>query len=127
MLALAGCSQKTLDSKDLSSSLRATASLAAEADVFIEYLSSGHSTATFAREHAGYLVQELEDERNDLEGVRVAPPLHPALELCQSRQEELGRELRQLQSAAGHLEELPGIGKQIRAIGQAAAQAREGL
>jgi hypothetical protein len=127
LAALGGCSSHTLDSKDLSSSLRATSSLAAEAGVFIEYLGSGHSTATFARGHAEYLAQEIDDERDDLEGARVASPLRPSLELCETEQEQLGREFRLLQSAVGHPDELPEIAKQIRAIGQAAAQAREGL
>lgn len=125
--ALVGCSSHTLDSKDLSSSLRATSSLAADADVFIEYLGSGHSTATFARAHAGYLIQELEDERQDLAGARVAPQMGPSLDFCQKQQEELRGELRTLESAIGHPDELPDIRKQIRAIGQAAAQARSGL
>lgn len=127
LAALAGCSHKTLDSRDLSSSLRATASLAAEADVFIEYLRTGHSTATFARGHAESLVRELEDERQDLESASVAAPLRSALEHCETQQEQLGRELRRLQSAVGRPDELPDIAKQIRAIGHAAAQAREGL
>jgi hypothetical protein len=127
LVALAGCSQKTLDSKDLASSLRATSSLATEAGVFIEYLGAGHSTATFARGHAEYLLQELEDQRHDLQGGRVASSLRPALELCETQQKQLGGELRLLQSAIGRPDELPGIAKQIRAIGDAAARAREGL
>jgi len=126
-LALAGCSHKTLDSSDLSSTLRATASLAAEADVFIEYLGSGRPTSTFARGHAEYLVEELEDERSDLEGASVAASLRPALERCRTQQEQLGRELRRLQLAVDHSEELPEIAKQIRGIGQAAAQTRRSL
>ena len=126
-LALAGCTRKTFDSKDLSSSLRATSSLAAEADVFIEYLGTGHSTETFARGHAGYLAQELNDERKDLEGASVAASLGQELAVCRAEQEQLGREFRRLQAAIGHPDELPDIAKQIRAIGDAAAQAREGL
>jgi len=127
MLAFAGCSHKALDSKDLSSRLRATSSLATEADVFIEYLGTGHATSTFARGHAEYLAQELEDERRDLEGASAGASLRSALALCQAQQEQLARELRRLPSAIGHSEELPEIASQIRAIGQAAAQAREGL
>ncbi len=127
VLALAGCSHKTLDSKDVSSSLRATASLAAEANVFIEYLGTGHSTATFARGHSEYLAQELDDERQDLKGASVADSLSPALEVCRAQQEQLGRELRRLQLAMGHPDELAEIAKQVRAIGDAATHAREGL
>jgi len=125
--ALTGCSRHTLDSRDLSSSLRATSSLAAEAGVFIEYLGRGQSTAAFARSHAEYLAQELDDERQDLDGASVAPPLRPALELCHRQQEQLDREFRQLESAIGHPDQLREIAKQIRAIGDAVSQARESL
>ncbi|HEY4087690.1 MAG TPA: hypothetical protein VGM43_17240 [Bryobacteraceae bacterium] len=127
LAALGGCSSHTLDSKDLSSSLRATSSLAAEAGVFIEYLGSGHSTDAFARGHAEYLRQELDDERQDLQGARVSSSLRPSFDLCETQQEQLGRELRLLKLAIGQPDELADIARQIRAIGQAAAQAREGL
>jgi hypothetical protein len=127
MLALTGCSQKTLDSTGISSQLRATSSLAMEADVFIEYLRTGHSSAAFARSHAEYLARELDDERHELEGARTAPPLMGTLELCRAQQEQLGRELRRLEPAIGHPGELPEIARQIRAAGEAAAQARKGL
>jgi hypothetical protein len=126
LTALTGCSPHRVDARDLSSSLRATSSLAAEAGVFIEYLGGGHSTATFARGHAEYLVRELEDERRELEGAGVEPPLRPLLELCQRQQEQLDRELRRLESAIGHPDKLPDIATQIRAIGAAAAQAVQG-
>jgi hypothetical protein len=127
MLALAGCSHNNLDSTGISSQLRATSSLAMETGVFIDYLGTGHSTAAFARSHAEYLAQELEDQRRKLEGARAAPPLDRALELCRAQQEQLERELRRLESAIGHPEELPEIARQIRAIGDAAAAAREEL
>jgi hypothetical protein len=81
----------------------------------------------FAHSHAEYLAQELEQERQDLEGARAAAPLGSALQLCRSEQEELGREFRRLESAIGHPAELRDIAKRIRAIGSAAAQARQGL
>jgi hypothetical protein len=124
ILTLAGCSQHSLDSTELSSRLRATSSLAAEANVFIDYLGRTQSTAAFARGHAEYLAQEVDEERHDLEGARVVAPLRPALELCRAQQEQLAREFRRLELAIGHPEELPEIAKQIRAIGDAAAQAR---
>jgi hypothetical protein len=127
MLALAGCSHSNLDSTGISSQLRATSSLAMETGVFIDYLGTRHSTAAFARSHAEYLAQELEEQRRKLEGARAAPPLDRTLELCRREQEQLGSELRRLQSAIGHPEELPGIARKIRAIGDAAAAAREGL
>jgi len=125
--ALTGCTRHMLDARDLISSLRATSSLATEAGVFITYLGSGHSTATFARGHAEYLVRELEDERRELQGAGVDPSLRPSLEVCQSQQEQLGRELRRLESAIGRPDELPEIATRIRAIGTAAAQAGKGL
>jgi hypothetical protein len=127
ILTLAGCSQHNLDSTELSSRLRATSSLAAEANVFIDYLGRTRSTAAFARGHAEYLAQEVDEERHDLEGARVVPPLRPALELCREQQAALGREFRRLESAIGHPDQLPEIAKQIRSIGDAAARAREAL
>jgi hypothetical protein len=125
--ALAGCAPRPLDSRDLASSLRATSSLAAEAGIFIDYLNSGRPAAAFARAHAEYLLKELDDESHDLDGARVVPPLRPTLETCRAQQQQLGRELRRLDAALAHPDELAEIAKQIRAIGESAAQARASL
>jgi hypothetical protein len=99
LLTLTGCAPRRLDSRDLSSSLRATASLAAETAVFQNYLRSGHATATYARMHANYLAEELADERRSLDGVRVDPDLEGMLAQCRNRQEKLAGQLEQLRTA----------------------------
>ncbi len=125
--ALTGCGPHALDSKDLSSSLHATASLAAETDVFIQYVQSGQASPTFARTHADYLARELDDERETLDAARVDARLRPALTLCRAQQDQLGLELGRLELALQNPDQLAQIAARVRNIGTAVSQARASL
>ncbi|HVW08177.1 MAG TPA: hypothetical protein VHC90_06325 [Bryobacteraceae bacterium] len=122
--ALAGCGTHSLDSKELSSSLRATASLAAETNLFIGYLQSGYAPPIFARAHADYLARELDDERRSLDTARVNAQLLSAFTFCREQQDELGVELRRLELALQDPEQLAQIRARIETIGASAAQVR---
>jgi hypothetical protein len=56
---LSGCAKKPFNAERLKQEMPTYISYAAEAEFYVDYLSHGKSTATFASQHAEYLRQKI--------------------------------------------------------------------
>src|SRR4051794_11213687 len=91
-LVFASCGRKPT-ATELSSDLRQVSSMAAEADLFIERVRMGQITPEFAPVHTAYLLDDLKQAQDKLNGAISTPGLDPALRECQQEQQKLSFEL----------------------------------
>jgi hypothetical protein len=117
VLLLACCShQQRLSSDDLHSQLTSTASLASEAELFIEYIQQNRSTRAYAQGHTEDLTAEVKRSAEELRDASVSPELEPDLELCRTQLELLANALSDLRSGFAKPDALSASKEKVRKI-----------
>jgi hypothetical protein len=117
ILLLACCShQQRLSRDDLHSQLTSAASLASEAELFIEYVQQNRSTRAYARGHTDDLAVEVKRSTEELRDASVSPELEPSLDLCRSQLELLANTLSDLHSGFANPDALSASKEKVRKI-----------
>ena len=100
ILLLAACSrQRTVTRDELRSDMVSAASLAAEAETFVEDVRAGRSTRAFAHGHADYLAEEVGRMAGELDRATAAAWDAGRLDVCRSRIGQLHAELNLVRAA----------------------------
>lgn len=126
LLLLSGCTNDS-PRRDLASGLSNTASLAAETELFANYLQAGKSTEPYARTHIDFLEKQLDDETHTLNRIPPDARLQPALTMCRRQQQLLHQILERLSSQPKDNRMAVEITIELRNIRRACAEARAGL
>jgi hypothetical protein len=94
ILALCACSRhKTLTRDDLRSELISAKSLAAEAEMFLDYVRQNRATKDYAQGHIEYLAKETERSREELQESSPAQGEEDALQQLSAQFDALRAEL----------------------------------
>src|SRR3954469_15819373 len=124
--ALAGCSHR-ISRDQARSEIRQTVSLAAESEMFIDFVLQGHATRSYAEQHAAYLEQAVEQSAKELEQAQPEPGSEDALRECRTQLRLLGRQLAAIQSSISDNAALVAAREKIKQIGKNAAEANSHL
>jgi hypothetical protein len=86
LLALCGQANAgdELSKKDLSDEMPTVVSLAAETELFTDFVASGQSRTHFTREHAAYLIQSVRDELKKLQKKPPSQSIKTTYDKCRS-------------------------------------------
>ncbi len=95
-----GCSQrKAITPDQLRSAIRQARSLAAESELFVDFVLQGSATQTYAEGHAAYLEEQIQDSAAQLTGDAAEPDTRKSLRICRAALLRLARELSRVQAA----------------------------
>ncbi|HEU5404171.1 MAG TPA: hypothetical protein VFU86_22635 [Terriglobales bacterium] len=96
---LAGCSRnQSISPEELKSDSAELASIAAESELFADFVASGHSTDAYAKGHSKSLREQLSDLRKDLQKKHADPDLQDTLTSLQKLSDQLDEALTALPS-----------------------------
>jgi Tfp pilus assembly protein PilP len=94
ILVFCACSRhKTLTTDELRSELISAKSLAAETEMFLDYVRQNRATKYYARGHIEYLSEEIERSREELQESSPAPGEEDAVQKLRAQFEALSAEL----------------------------------
>jgi hypothetical protein len=94
ILALCACSrQKTLTTDEVRSQLLSARSLAAETEMFLDYVRENRATKHYARGHIEYLTEEIERSREELQESSPAQGEEDAVQKLRTQFDALEAEL----------------------------------
>jgi hypothetical protein len=97
ILLLCACSrQKTLTKEDLRSELTSAKSLAAETEMFLDYVHQGRATKHYAQGHIEYLTEEIQQSKKELQESSPAQGEEDALQKLRAQFDALNAELHNL-------------------------------
>ena len=83
---LAACAcQKRLGKEELTSEIRAGRSVAAESELFVDFVIQGHSMHHYAREHSAYLEDLVQQAAKELEEAAPEPAYGPDIRTVEMR------------------------------------------
>jgi hypothetical protein len=95
-----GCSrEKSISRDEAQSEIRSAQSLAAESELFINFVIQGHSRQHYAEEHADYLEKLAADSAKDLAGATAEPDAEEYVRTCRAGLDALRHELSGLRAA----------------------------
>jgi hypothetical protein len=115
--ALLSCSgPKTLKKDDVQSELKAAISLAAETQMFIDYIGRTRVSKHYIEGEAGYLRETGKDSVKELENGFPGPGMEAAVRECKSQLALLDRELSQISAEAGKNNELSEASQRVSKI-----------
>ena len=94
VLLSGGCAhRKSIGYDEARSDLRAVHSLAAESELFIDFVLQGHATRRYAEEQTNYLKGEVARSLNKLNSEVPETAAEPSVRECQARLNELSHEI----------------------------------
>ena len=92
---LTGCGKsKTISRDDARSEIRSALAFAAESQMFIDYIRSGHATHQYAAGQAAYLEKAVRQSLKEIGEGTPEPGIEEAVRECRTLLERLARELR---------------------------------
>jgi hypothetical protein len=122
---LVGCSgQKTLTPDDLRSKAADVSSLAAEGELFCDFISAGHATSAYISGHTEYLQKLAEKSAQELAESNVPADLEPSLVRLRNDSDELKSALSTARSAAHDPAALSKVHDRFSAVHRSAEQVR---
>ncbi len=91
---LAGCSHnQSIDPEELKSAATELTSIAAEAELFANFVAQGHATNAYAKGHPEYLRQQSKDLHQEFERKNVPPDIQNAFSTLQQLSQQLDQTL----------------------------------
>lgn len=91
---LAGCSyNKSIDSEELKSDAAELTSIAAEGELFANFVAEGRASEAYVKSHPQYLSKQLRDLRKELETNNTEPNLQKELATLQKLSHKLAESL----------------------------------
>jgi len=97
ILLLSACSRhKTLTRDELRSEITSAKSLAAETEMFLDYVRENRATKHYAQGHIEYLAEEIEQSRKELQDSSPAQGEEDALQTLRAQFDALSTELHNL-------------------------------
>jgi uncharacterized coiled-coil protein SlyX len=100
ILVLSACSRdKTLTTDELRSDLISAKSLAAETEMFLDYVRQNRATKYFAQAHIQYLIEEVERSRKELNESSAVQGEEDPLQKLRTQLDTLTAELRNIRGS----------------------------
>jgi len=128
ILLLCACSrQKTLTRKDLRSELTSAKSLAAETEMFLDYVQQRRATKHYAQGHIEYLTEEIEQSRKELQESSPAQSEEDALQKLKAQFDALNAELHTIRGKMDDPAAIATTKEQIEKILQALDEANSSI
>jgi hypothetical protein len=128
LAALSGCSHKhTLNRDEVRSQIRLATSLAAETEMYVDYVRQGRVTRLFAREHAIRLQDTAKELMEELERAEPGPGAGTAVHECRMQLALICRELSNIRAAIGNDEALAAAKERIAKIHRSLERASSSL
>ena len=126
-LLLIACSgHKTISRDELRSQLTSAASIAAEAETFIDYIREDRAPRSYAEGHITFLVVEVDRSSKELEKAAPEVGIEPQFLECREQLHYLGQALRTVRPLASP-DELPSVKERITLIRKALEEAKSTL
>jgi len=127
LLSCACSRQKTLTRDELRSDLTSAKSLAAEAEMFLDYVQQRRATKHYAQGHIEYLAEEVENSRHELQESSPAQSEEDALQKLKAQFDALNAELRHIRGKLDDPAALATTKEQIEKILRALDEANSSI
>lgn len=113
--------------EEVRSAIRSAVSLAAESELFVEFVRGGHSTRHYAEGHAAYLKTSVRRSMQELQEATPETTIRSAIRECIQLLRRLDRELSGIRPALDNDAALAGLRDRITDIRKGLERAQSGL
>ena len=128
ILALCACSrQKTLTTDEIRSQLLSAKSLAAETEMFLDYVRENRTTKHYAQGHIEYLTEEIERSREELQESSPAQGEEDAVRKLRTQFDALRAELHSIRGKLDDEAALAAAKEHLASIRQALDEANSSI